>query len=111
MAIYVKWTDVVGDVTAEGFADHLEVNSLQFGVGRGIGSPMGGSAEREASATSISEVVLTKVMDKASVPIMEQALHGEGKTITIKLTKTDKDKLEVFCEYILEECLVSGYSV
>ena len=30
-----------------------------FGVGRGIGSPMGGSADREASTPSVSEIVVS----------------------------------------------------
>jgi type VI secretion system secreted protein Hcp len=111
MAIYVKMDGVKGDVTAEGFPDHMEVSSLQWGVGRGIGSPLGGSKDREASAPSVSEVVLTKVMDQSSPQLLREALWGEGKKVEIKLVKTDKDKLEIYAQYILEEALLSGYSV
>jgi hypothetical protein len=44
------------------------MNAAQFGIGRGIGSPMGGSGDREASAPSISEIVVTKTMDVVSPP-------------------------------------------
>jgi type VI secretion system secreted protein Hcp len=111
MPIYVEWDGITGDVTAKGFEKHIEVNSFQYGIGRGIGSPMGGSKDRESSAPSISEVVVTKPMDSASVALFESALYGEGKKVTAKFCKTDKDKLEVYLSYELQEVLVSGYSV
>ena len=111
MPIYMTFGDIKGDVTAEGFADHIEVNSAQFGIGRGIASPTGGSADREATAPSVSEIVVTKPLDKASGRLFEEALYGEGQKAVIKFTKTDKDKLEVYLEYELENTLISGYSV
>ena len=111
MPIYVEWDGIEGDVTSHGFDKHIEVNSFQFGVGRGIGSPMGGSKDRESSAPSVSEVVVSKPVDSASTGLWEAALYGEGKKVTLKFVKTDKDQLEVFLEYELQEVLVSGYSV
>ena len=49
MPIYIKYGDIKGDVTAEGHKDWIEVNSFQWGVGRGISSPTGGGADRESS--------------------------------------------------------------
>src|SRR5262245_47819812 len=111
MPIYVKMEGVKGDVTAEGYTDHIQVGGLSWGVGRGVGSPVGSSKNREASAPSISEVTVSKVMDQASPQLLREALWGEGKKVEIKLVKTDKDKLEVYAEYILEDVLVSGYSI
>jgi len=111
MPIYVEWEGIKGDVTAEGYQGQIHVNSAQFGIGRGIGSPMGGSADRESSAPSISEMVVTKSMDVASVGLFEASLYGEGKKVTINFCKTDKDKLETYLKYELQEVLVSGYSV
>lgn len=111
MPIYVTYGDIKGDVTAEGYEGQIEVNSFQWGVGRGISSPTGGSADREASAPSVSEIVVTKPLDKASGPLLEQAFTGEGTKVLIKFLKTDKDKLEVYLEYELENTLISGYSL
>jgi type VI secretion system secreted protein Hcp len=111
MPIYIQYGDIKGSVSAEGHAEWVDVNSCQWGVGRGIGSPTGRSANREASAPSISEVVVTKSMDKSSYRWLEQALQGEGLKCTIHFCKTDAGKLETYAEYILENCLVSGYSV
>lgn len=114
MPIYIKYGDIKGDVTAEGHkgADGwVEVNSFQFGVGRGISSPTGGSEDRESSAPSLSEIVVTKPMDVSSYSWLEESLWGEGQSVTIDFVKTDKDKLEVYCSYKLENAMVSGYSV
>jgi len=114
MPIYIKYGDIKGDVTAEGHKGSdgwVEINSFQFGVGRGISSPTGGSADREASAPSISEIVVTKPMDKSSASWLDHALHGEGQKVEIDFCKTDKDKLEVYAKYELEGAMVSGYSV
>jgi type VI secretion system secreted protein Hcp len=113
MPIYIKYGDIKGDVTAEGHkgADcWVEVNSFQWGVGRGISSPTGGAADREASAPSVSEITLTKPMDVSSYRWLEEALWGEGQAVTIDFCKTDKDKLEVYAQYILSDTMISGYS-
>lgn len=114
MPIYIKYGDIKGDSTAEGHKGSdgwVEINSFQFGIGRGIASPVGGSDDREASAPSVSEIVTSKPMDVSSVAWLEASLWGEGVDVTIDFCKTDKDKLEVYAQYKLYQCMVSGYSV
>ena len=110
MPIYIKYGDIKGDVTAEGHKGSdgwVEVNSFQFGIGRGIASPTGGSSDRESSAPSVSEIVVTKPMDKSSFSWMEKSLWGEGEDVQIDFCKTDKDKLEVYTTYKLKDAMVS----
>jgi type VI secretion system secreted protein Hcp len=102
---------IKGDVTEEGHKDWIELNSFQWGLGRGISSPTGGSLDRESSAPSISEITVTKASDTSTIKIVNEALQGEGKTVLIDFTKTDKGKLEVYMTYTLSECMISGYSV
>ena len=112
MPIYLQYEGIDGDVTAEGHEKWVELGSMQWGIGRGITSPQtGGNAEREASAPSVSELVITKVADTASPKLMQEALWGEGKKVKIDLVKTDKDKLEAYQQYELEGTVISGYSV
>ena len=114
MPIYIKYGDIKGDVTAEGHKGTdgwVEVSSFQFGIGRGISSAAGGGADRESSAPSVSEIVVTKTMDKSSYRWFEESLWGEGAEVQIDFCKTDKDKLEVYTSYKLSDCMVSGYSV
>ena len=114
MPIYIKYGDIKGDVTAEGHKGSdgwVEINSFQFGIGRGISSPTGGSSDREATAPSVSEIVMTKPMDNSSYRWMEEALYGEGTDVQIDFCKTDKGQLETYATYTLENAMVSGYSV
>ena len=111
MPIYVKYGAIDGDVTEQGHKKWIEVNSFQWGVGRGISSPTGGSEDRESSAPSISEIVVTKPTDVASVKLLDEALHGSGTDVTIDFMKTDKGALSVYLEYTLTNVMVSGYSL
>lgn len=111
MPIYMKYTGIDGDTTAEGHASWIDCGSFTWGVGRGISSPTGGSADRESSAPSISEITITKNQDNATVKLLQAALEGEGVEVTIDFCKTDKGKLETYLQYTLENTMVSGYSV
>jgi len=68
MAIYMNYNGkkIKGNVTATGYEDWIELDSIQFGVGRGISMEVGNMANREATRPSLSEVVVTKMMDNAS---------------------------------------------
>ena len=72
MPIFMKHDGIDGDVTAEGHEKWIELGSCQFGVGRSITNPTAKGGDREASAPSVSEIVVTKVTDGASC----QALPG-----------------------------------
>ncbi len=111
MPIYMQVDGIEGDVTAAGHEKWIEINSFQWGVGRGVTSPVGGTADREASAPSVSEIVVTKTSDSASANLIREALWGEGKKVKIDFCKTDKDKFEPYYQYELEATLISGYSV
>jgi len=109
--IYMNYNDIPGDATAEGHEKWIELNSCQWGVGRGISSPTGGSADRESSAPSVSEIVVTKATDVSSTKLLNEAYQGEGQKCTIDFCKTDKGKLEVYLTLNLENTMISGHSI
>ena len=113
MPIYMNYDSLAikGDVTAEGHKDWVELNSFQWGVGRGISSPTGAAADRESSAPSVSEITCAKDQDKGSIKLLNEALQGEGKTVIIDFVKTDKGKLENFLTFTLTNTMISGYSL
>jgi type VI secretion system secreted protein Hcp len=111
MPIYLQYASVKGDVTAEGHVGWIEVNSFQWGVGRGISSPTGGSSDREASAPSVSEIVVTKPTDMSTVDLLGHALEGEGEDVTLDFCKTDKGALNVYLSFTLNNTMVSGFSI
>lgn len=113
MAIYMKFgSDIKGAVTTDGWKEWIEIDSFQWGVGRGIGSATGGSESREASNPSISELVVTKRMDKSSPKLFEDAVGGDMSTeVVIHFTTTTKDKVDKYLEFTLTDVGLSGYSV
>ncbi len=110
MPIYMKYDGIDGDVTESGHAKWIEVDSFQWGIGRGISSPVGGSEDRESSAPSVSEVVVTKPNDVASVKLVNEALQGEGKLVKFDFCRTEKSKLQTYLQLTLTNTMVSGFS-
>jgi type VI secretion system secreted protein Hcp len=112
MPIYMNYNSLAikGDVTATGWENWIEVSSFQFGVGRGIASPTGGSADRESSAPSVSEITITKDQDTSTGPMLTAALQGEGVTVIIDFVKTSQGQLAKYMEYTLTNTLISGFS-
>jgi len=112
MAIYLEFDGIKGNVTADGYKDHIAILSAQFGVGRGITMEAGNMANRESSRPTISEVTLTKTADNSVSAFFKEAVTGSaGKKAVIKFVRTGSDKVQQFMEYSLENCLVSGYNI
>jgi type VI secretion system secreted protein Hcp len=114
MAIYLKLGDkITGSVTAAGYETWVECGSVQWGVGRGIGSPVGAQANRECSTASVSEVTVSKDLDKSSISLFKNAVGGSDKAALLKIhvLKQDGTKIVPFVEYEFSNALISGYSV
>ncbi|MBV9124303.1 MAG: type VI secretion system tube protein Hcp [Planctomycetes bacterium] len=115
MSAYCKFGSTIkGESLAEGHKGTdgwFEVNSVQWGCGRGISTPVGGSSKREASAPSISEVTITKRMDSVSPKLVLEALAGTGEDVTIELVETAGKTLETFLTVTMTNTMVSGYSM
>jgi type VI secretion system secreted protein Hcp len=108
----MKFGSIDGAVTTKGFEKWIELNSLQWGVGRAVGTAARGSTTRESSEPSISELVVTKRMDVASNKLFQDAVGGDFSTkVTIKMTTTTKDQVTTFLKYELTNTGLSGYSV
>ena len=103
---------IAGDVTTAGFETWTELQSFQWGVGRGVGSAMGRATNREGSIPSISEITVTKNMDAASPALWTDSVAGMFNTaVTITFTTTSAGQTEKFLSYELTDCGLSGYSM
>lgn len=112
MAIFLKYGSIKGETTQLTHKDWIEVNSFQWGVGRGISSGVGGGSKREASAPSVSEITITKTMDISSPLLLKEALGGKAVDVKLELTQTDNSGKHVsYQKYVLSETLISGYSI
>ena len=67
---------VAGESTAPGRSGWMDLGSFQFGAGVGISFGTG-SSNREASAPSLSEVTLTKDMDRLSPSLFSALTQGK----------------------------------
>ncbi|MGC9270468.1 Hcp family type VI secretion system effector, partial [Acidiphilium sp.] len=113
MAVYMKYDTIAGDVTTEGFKDWIELNSVQWGVGRGISMQSGSGEGRESSLPSLSEITITKDYDKASSDLLKEALSGAAKPVKIAFTRTGKagSGTENYLEIDMTEVIMSGLSM
>lgn len=113
MPIYLKMGTIEGSVTAEGYEKWIECHSMQWGVGRGISTPTGSAKDRACSTASISEVVVTKNLDKSTIALFKSSVAGMDKAVDAKLhlVQSDGTKIVPYVQYELTNTLISGYSV
>ena len=111
MAIYLKYEGIDGEATHDTHKKWIDVQSLSFGTGRGISTPAGSTANREASEPNISEVVISKLLDGSSPKLFTESVTGTaGKKVEIHLVSTGNPG-NTYVEYVLTNALISGYSV
>jgi type VI secretion system secreted protein Hcp len=114
MAAYLKYgTTIKGESLAEGHKGSdgwIEIGSVQWGCGRAISTPVGASSKREASAPSVSEITVTKLMDSTSPKLCQETLIGKAVEATIELVETGDAKLETYLTLKLTNCMIAGYS-
>jgi len=112
MALYMKYGDIKGAVTTDGFKDWIELNSFQWGTSRQIDSAARGSTARGHSEPNLSEVTVTKPTDVASPKLFLDAVAGKlDSKVTIKFTSTTKGKVETFLTYEMENAGLSHDSL
>lgn len=112
MAIYLKLGDIKGNVTADGYADHIGIDSFSFGVGRAISMEAGRTANREASRPNVSEVTISKMADNSVNSLFKESTVGsKGLEAIFKFVRTGADKLDEYMTITLKNALVSSYSL
>jgi type VI secretion system secreted protein Hcp len=86
----------------------IQVDSFQWGVGRGIGT-IGGNSTRRASSPSVSEFTISRKLDGDVAPRLFQDLTGgtEYDHLSVKLVKNQR----VVLTYRFDDVEVTGYSV
>lgn len=111
--ILVKFaTEIKGLAKVTGHENWLNMGSMQFGVGRSIAIQAGGGAKRDSSSPSLSEVTFSRESDQASPELFYQACGGVSLgTCTIHILQTIGNETKVFLEVLLEDAMISSYSV
>jgi type VI secretion system secreted protein Hcp len=105
--IYMSYGDIKGDVTAKGFAGDARLSSLLWGVTRTIGSPT--SSVRTGSTPIVSDIVIGKTFDSASVPLIQQAFGGSPTTVQTSFATNVNGVRTPYLTIKLNHTLVSSY--
>ncbi len=88
MPIYMKYGNIKGAVTTDGFKDWIECQSFSWGVGRAIGTAARGAYSREHSEPSLSEISVTKLGDVSSPKLFLDAVAGKLDKNFTKITES-----------------------
>ncbi|MCH8498313.1 MAG: type VI secretion system tube protein Hcp [Marinobacter sp.] len=107
---YLDYEGIKGEATAEQYKDMVTVLSMDFNVHREISSYTGTAMDREASATRLGDITITKLQDKSSPDFFKEATIGKGKKATFYITKQG-EKIEEIMKIELTDAMVSSYSV
>ena len=112
MAIYLKFGNVKGNVTADGYAGKIAVKSIEFEVSRQVSMEAGNLSNRESSKPSLSRIEITKKADNSVAALFKEALTGSaGQEATLTFVRTGSDKVQEFMTYKLTNCIISRYKI
>ena len=109
MPAYMQYGKIKGPMKGK-YKDWIELSGLQFGIGRGISTPIGFGTKRESSPPGFGEFTITKKMDSSSAALYTEALSGKGQRVKIDLVRPDALQ-SVYMRYEFEEAMVSAYSL
>lgn len=111
MAIYLKFGNIKGNVTANGYVGQIALISVDFEVLRQVSMEAGNLSNRESSKPTLSLIQVTKKADNSVAALLMGALTGSaGQDATLTFVHTG-DKLQEFMSYKLTNCIISRYKI
>ena len=111
MTTYMKIDGITGDVTAKGHENWIALQSMNFNVKRTLSATPGRLADREGTRPSISEITITKRMDKTSPHLFIESCTGKSKNVQIDICQSNNNELTPYASFTLRNAIISGYDV
>ncbi|MDN3519573.1 type VI secretion system tube protein Hcp [Aquisalimonas lutea] len=112
MSIFMNYDGLKGEATDKNHQDWIDVDQLSWGVRRNITSNTATAKDRESANAEITDLTLTRRMDKATPDIFMESCCGKGKDAVIHLCKTGTGSgTDTYMEYTLKNALISHYTV
>jgi type VI secretion system secreted protein Hcp len=108
MSIFLKFGSVLGDVEDAGHKNWIDITAAQWNLSRPVSNPAGSTAGRVLSAPQLSELVITKVEDVASIPLIQAALEGAPVTAQIDFCTTGASQQEVYYTIIMTNAIITS---
>lgn len=112
MPIFCEYEGIKGNVTAEGFQNQINITSVSSAVARRVEMQPGNVANREITRPRLSAIKLEKDYDNSSASFFkESGATSTGKKVILHFVHTQDKQLQEYMSYVLDDCVVSGYSV
>ncbi|MBI3898974.1 MAG: type VI secretion system tube protein Hcp [Gammaproteobacteria bacterium] len=112
MSIFMNYEGIKGESSDISHKGWMDIEELNWGVGRSVTSGTSTQGDRESSNANIGDLEITRHMDSATPKLFVESCCGTGKTVKIHLTKTGGGLgSDVYMEYTLKNALLSKYSV
>jgi type VI secretion system secreted protein Hcp len=115
MGTYMKYGEIEGDATEEGFKGWINITSFNWpGVLRDITTKTGRARNREQAQPHIKQITVHKEVDHASGPLYKSLCAvPKAETCRIAFVRTggeggDNDK---YLEYVLTDALLASLSL
>ena len=110
MPIYMQYGSLKGDVQEASHPNWIELSATSWGVNRTVSSPSGAAAGRVLSAPRVTELVVSKGQDVATIPLVQEALQGAPTAVEIDFVRTGSEQMEVFFTISLKDAIITGFS-
>lgn len=112
MSIFMHLPTAEGEVSDSQHRGWIDVDDISFGTKRRITAHTSTAKDRESSNAEITDLTLSRRVDRASPYLFMASCCGKGETIVIELTKTGAGSgSDTYMTYTLENALVSSYEV
>lgn len=112
MGIYMKYGDIKGDATQDGFKQWINISSFHWdAVTRQIHTETGRGRNREQSQPRVKQITIDKEVDHASGPLYRSLVTvPQAKDCTISFVRTE-DGGEAYLEYKLTDTLLKSLTL
>ena len=109
MAIFMKINGITGSVSAKQFEGWIALDSLSQGMSRAMKALVAGEVKnRTPGRNAFQEFSIQKSVDSASSALFSKACQSEFiPEVIIRCVKTQKEVLQTYLEYTLENVLIS----
>ena len=112
MSLFLYIDGIQGEVSDAGFKGWIDITHWRWGVKRLITSNTSTQGDRESANATITDLTITRFMDKATPKLFLESCCGRGKTAKIVQTKTGTGSgADSFIEYTFHNALISHYAV
>jgi type VI secretion system secreted protein Hcp len=112
MGIYMKYGEIKGDATQQGFEHWINITSFNWiAVSRDIKTQTGRGRNREQSQPHVHRITINKEVDHASGPLYKSLVTvPQAKECTIAFVRTDEGG-ETYLEYTLTDTLLQHLTI